>query len=87
MRPVVVDLRQRAEQIRQQELARTLRYMGDDIDDEVVAQLNHLSRSLVNRLLHSPTLRLREVAHNGQADAYAAAIRDLFDLSEMQDLT
>ena len=85
MRPVVVDLRQRAEQIRQQELARTLRYMGDDVDEEVVAQLNHLSRALVNRLLHSPTQRLRQVAHNGQADTYAETIRDLFDLSDIQD--
>ncbi len=86
MRPVVVDLRQRAEQIRQQELARTLRYMGEDVDEAVVAQLNHLSRSLVNRLLHSPTQRLREVAHNGKADTYAETIRDLFDLSDIQDM-
>jgi glutamyl-tRNA reductase len=86
MRPVVVDLRQRAEQIRQQELARTLSYMGEDVDEEVAAQLNHLSRALVNRLLHSPTQRLREVAHNGKADTYAETIRDLFDLSDIQDM-
>jgi glutamyl-tRNA reductase len=80
VRPLIVDWRQQAEAIRQRELERTLRFLGDDIDPETAKHLHHLSRSLVNKLLHEPTLRLREKAGAGQAGVYEAAIRDLFDL-------
>lgn len=80
--PVIVDLRQRAEAIRRQELDRTLRFIGEDVDPETLKHVQHLSRSLVNKLLHEPTVRLREHASNGQANAYADAVRDLFDLPD-----
>ncbi len=79
--PVIVDLRQKAEAIRQHELQRTLRYLGEDADPETLRQVQHLSRSLVNKLLHEPTVRLRQQASDGQAEKYAAAVRDLFNLS------
>lgn len=78
--PVIADLRQKAEAIRRKELQRTLRYLGDDVDPQTLKHVQHLSRSLVNKLLHDPTLRLREQASNGHADEYAAAVRELFDL-------
>lgn len=78
--PVIVDLRQKAERIRRRELERTLRFIGEDADPETLKHVQHLTRSLVNKLLHEPTVRLRERASNGQATAYADTIRDLFDL-------
>ncbi len=87
MRPVVADLRQHAEEIRQEQLARTLRFVGEGVDDAVLAQFDHLSRALVNRLLHAPTTRLREVAVNGEAEQYASAVRDLFNLSNLPSST
>lgn len=81
IKPVIVDLRQKAEAIRQRELERTLRFLGDEVDEEVLKHVQHLSRSLVNKLLHEPTTRLREKATNGQATEYEAAVRDLFDLN------
>jgi glutamyl-tRNA reductase len=80
VRPLIVDWRQQAEAIRQRELERTLRFLGDDLDPETLIHVHALSRSLVNKLLHEPTLRLREQAGSGQAATYEAAIRDLFDL-------
>jgi len=79
--PIIVDLRQKAEAIRQHELQRTLRYLGEDIDPETLKHVQHLSRSLVNKILHEPTIRLRQQASDGQADKYATAVRDLFDLN------
>jgi len=81
IKPVIVDLRQKAEAIRQRELQRTLRFLGDDVDAETIRHVQHLSRSLVNKLLHEPTTRLREKATDGQATVYEAAVRDLFDLN------
>lgn len=79
--PLIADLRLRAEEIRQRELRRTLRHLGDDVDAETLRHIQHLSRSLVNKLLHEPTLRLRQHASNGQAEEYSGAIRELFALT------
>jgi glutamyl-tRNA reductase len=79
MRPVVVKLRQHAEEIRRQEVARTMRFLGP-VDAETQEHIHHLSRALVNKLLHEPTIRIKELAHTDDADAYASAICDLFGL-------
>lgn len=81
VRPVITDLRQKAEAIRQRELQRTLHYLGD-VDAETMKHIQHLSRSLVNKLLHEPTVRLREQACNGRSAEYAQTVRHLFGLEE-----
>jgi glutamyl-tRNA reductase len=82
--PLVATLRQRAETIRQRELARTLRNLGD-VDAQTLAQLQHFSRALVNQLLHEPTVQLKKKAGQPAADEYACAIRDLFGLTESSE--
>jgi len=79
VQPVIVDLRRKAEAIRRQELERVLRAM-DALDDEAVEQLQFFSRALVNKLLHDPTMRLRQGAANGEAEQYTALVRSLFAL-------
>lgn len=79
VRPLIADLYQKAEFIRQNELERTVRSIGQ-MDMETMAQLQLFSRSLVNKLLHDPTVRLKELAVNGEADVYADAFRHLFSL-------
>jgi len=80
VRPLVVELRRHAERIRQDEVARTLRFLGD-ADDATQAHIQHLSRALVNKLLHEPTTRIRELAHHTEADQYASTVRRLFGLN------
>ena len=79
--PLVAELRRRAEQIRERELERTLRDLGEDIDPATAERIRHLSKVLVNRLLHEPTVRLRERAGAGDGDAVAEAIRELFGIA------
>lgn len=79
VKPVITDLRQKAEYIRQRELERTLRHLGD-VDATTLAQLQHLSHSLVNKLLHEPTLHLRSKARETEAAVYAETVRELFGL-------
>jgi glutamyl-tRNA reductase len=79
--PLISDLRQKAERIRERELIRTRRHLKD-VDPQVWEQIQHLSRALVNQILHEPTIRLRQKATTPQADAYASAVRDLFNLYE-----
>jgi glutamyl-tRNA reductase len=79
VKPLIVDMRRKADQIREAELERTLRHLGE-LDPQTLAHIQHFSRSLVNKLLHEPTLRLKEKASEDQADDYAATVRDLFGL-------
>jgi glutamyl-tRNA reductase len=79
MRPFVVELRQRAERIRQQEVERTMRFLGP-VDSDTLEHIQHLSHALVNKLLHEPTVRIKELAHNDEADVYVAALCDIFGL-------
>jgi glutamyl-tRNA reductase len=81
VKPLIVDMRRKAEQIRQTELERTLRYLGD-LDPQALAHIQHFSRSLVNKLLHEPTTRLREAAGEETAAEYETAVRALFGLTE-----
>ena len=78
--PLVAELRQRADDIRERELQRTLRHLGD-VDPAIEAHVRKLSHALVNKLLHEPTARLREKADHGDADDVADAVRELFGLA------
>ena len=62
----VKDYRRSAEQIREQELQRAMRSLsrGDGVD-EVLAQL---SRSLTQKLIHAPTLGLKQTTADGRED-------------------
>ena len=82
--PLLSALRRQAEDIREQELERALRDLGD-VDAAIAQRIEHLSRSLVKKLLHEPTVRLRERAGTGNADEVADAVRDLFGLAAPLD--
>jgi glutamyl-tRNA reductase len=77
--PLIADLRQKAEAIRRREFERTLGFLRS-ADPQVIEHVQHLSHSLVNGLLHGPTVRLRELATDGVTADHAAAVRDLFGL-------
>jgi len=82
--PLVASIRQQAETIRQHEVDRTLRDLGD-VDPETAERIERLSRVLVKKLLHEPTVRLRQRAGSREADESATAIRELFGLSAPRD--
>ena len=73
--PLIRTLRQRAERTREAELARALRKLPDLSAEELQA-LDAMTRSIINRLLHDPTVALKR--HSGQSQIQAA--RDLFRL-------
>jgi glutamyl-tRNA reductase len=72
--PTVESLHAHAEQIRRAELARARRRL----DTTELERLDVITRSLVTKLLHEPTLRLRETGSLRHADS----IRHLFALDE-----
>ena len=78
----ISDLRQYADSLRQQELARTLRQLPSTLSEREAAAVQELTTRLMNKLLHIPTLRLKDAAASGQGHVYAEALRYLFDLKE-----
>ena len=77
--PVVATLRGAMDRVREQELAQALRRLGE-LTPEQQAAVEHFSRSLMNKFLHEPSVRLRAAAANGRGLAIVDAARYLFGL-------
>lgn len=77
--PTIVELRRRAEAIRQAEVEQALRRLNglSEKEREIVEML---SRRIVNKLLHEPTVRLKQHANSHSGFYYTEAIRELFGL-------
>jgi glutamyl-tRNA reductase len=75
--PLIAALRERAEAARAAELERT----AARLPAEERAALDAASRAMVAKLLHEPTVRLKEAAGTARGERLAEALRDLFDLS------
>jgi len=82
MLPLIVNMRQQAETIRQAELNKTLRRLPD-LNDAERARIEALTQALVKKLLDAPTNRLRAQANTPDAPEYANVARRLFGLSAM----
>lgn len=76
--PTVAALRSAAAGIVEAELSRVAR-RGDFTDDQR-AEVARTVHRVVQRLLHEPTVRVRELAGQPGAPDYARALRDLFAL-------
>lgn len=79
--PVIRSLRERGERVRQEELARTLQRLSH-LGNEDRAVVEELSRRLLNKLLHTPTVHLRRGAANGRSETLIEAAREMFGLEE-----
>ncbi len=79
--PTIRALRRRAETVRTDELDRLGgRLSGLDADQR--RAVDALTEGIVNTLLHQPTIRLKERADDGTAQAVVDALRDLFELDD-----
>jgi glutamyl-tRNA reductase len=77
--PAITSLRERAEEIRRAELAR-IAAGWEGLSDEDRARLEALTRGIVNKLLHEPTVRVRAAAETGDALQHVESLRHLFGL-------
>lgn len=77
--PIIVSMRNQADSIRQKELRKAIRSMPD-LTPEMESQIDILTKSIVNKILHSPTARLRAEASGHNSADYANVVRALFGL-------
>jgi glutamyl-tRNA reductase len=77
--PTVVALRERARQVVDAELTRLLGRLPD-ADEHLIRELRTTVERVVDKLLHAPTVRVKELAEAPGGDSYAEALRELFAL-------
>jgi glutamyl-tRNA reductase len=79
--PTVVALRAKAAKVVDTELARLAgRLSADGLNGRALDETAQTVRRVVDKLLHAPTVRVKEFASSPEGDEYAAALRVLFDL-------
>jgi glutamyl-tRNA reductase len=77
--PTVTALRQRAAEVIDAELLR-LDGKLPGLDAAVRDELDRTVRRVVDKLLHTPTVRVKQLAGSGGGETYADALRELFEL-------
>ncbi|HEY6309182.1 MAG TPA: glutamyl-tRNA reductase [Streptosporangiaceae bacterium] len=79
--PTVVALRAKAATVVDAELARLAgRLSADGLSAHAQDEIAQTVRRVVDKLLHAPTVRVKELAGSPGGEEYAAALRVLFDL-------
>jgi glutamyl-tRNA reductase len=76
--PTVTALRRRAAEVVDAELLRLDSRLN--LDDPVRAEVAQTVRRVVDKLLHTPTVRVKELAAGPNGVEYAEALRELFQL-------
>jgi glutamyl-tRNA reductase len=77
--PLVAQLRQRAESIRQAEIERFAARLAT-LDETQRAAVEAMTKGIVAKLLHTPSVKLKDDAGTPQGERNASTVRDLFDL-------
>ena len=77
--PLVTAVRDRAEEIRLAELERH-RAKLEGLDEREREAIEALTRGILAKLLHEPTVRLKNAAGTPRGDRLAESLRTLFDL-------
>ncbi|OZM74753.1 glutamyl-tRNA reductase [Amycolatopsis antarctica] len=77
--PTVTALRKRAAEVVEGELLR-LDNRLPELEDAVRAEVGRTVRRVVDKLLHSPTVRVKQLAAATSGTDYADALRELFEL-------
>ncbi len=79
--PAIASLRARAEEIREAELRKAEGLLGR-LDESQRRAVESITAQIVNKLLHLPTVRMKQAAAAADGVIYAEAVRHLFGLGE-----
>jgi glutamyl-tRNA reductase len=79
--PAIASLRARAEEIREAELRKAEALLGR-LDESQRRAVEAVTAQIVNKLLHLPTVRMKQAAAAADGVLYAETVRHLFGLGE-----
>jgi glutamyl-tRNA reductase len=75
--PMIVALRERAEHVRRAELDR-YRNRLDGLDEVQLDAVEGITRGIIGKLLHEPSIALKDAAGSPRGDRLVASLRELF---------
>jgi glutamyl-tRNA reductase len=78
--PAITSLRDHAERIRAEELRR-MEQRWETLSPADRERLDAMTRTMLNKLLHEPTVRLKQLAAADRSGPYADAVTELFGLT------
>ena len=79
--PTIVEMRNRAEGMRKIEVEKNLKNM-DHLSKNDKESIHLLTQSIVNKILHKPTINLKKKTQSQDGHIYLKAIRHLFHLDD-----
>jgi glutamyl-tRNA reductase len=79
--PTIIEMRNRAEEMRKNEVDKTLKNLSHLSENDQKA-IHQLTQSLVNKILHKPTINLKKKIQSKDGHVYLKAIRHLFHLDD-----
>ena len=82
--PTIIALREKIEEIRQAELKKTFASLGWASEEDRAA-IDRLTEALVKKILHDPTLFLKQSEHEDKKSLHVDITRRLFNLDERND--
>lgn len=80
--PVIVSIRNKAEQVRQEELEK-FKSRFKELPPEVIASVDYLTQSIINKIMHDPTIALKNNCDNKEILIFAA--RRLFGIDSEEE--
>jgi glutamyl-tRNA reductase len=79
--PTVIALRAKAAEVVEAELDRLTGRLGP-LDERAKAEISRAMQRVADKLLHAPTVRVKQLAGSPGGDSYEVALRVLFDLDQ-----
>ena len=79
--PTIVEIRNRAESIRKQEVEKAFKKM-EPLSEQDKNTLHLMTQSILNKVFHKPTINLKKQTQSQEGHVYLKAIRHLFHLDD-----
>jgi len=81
--PTIVQLRDSVDKIRRDEIERNRRYLKD-LSPEQQQGVDHITKSIVNKILHIPIEELKKISQDPDGPDFVDAVRKIFNLKPPQ---
>ncbi len=79
---VIKEIRLRAERIRKFEIYKFEKINKNKISKEMLESIDKLTKSLLSKILHEPTMNIKSFLNHPEGDLYIELLRRLFDISK-----
>ncbi|WP_035586346.1 glutamyl-tRNA reductase [Hippea jasoniae] len=82
---VIKKIRMDAERIRSLEIYKFKKMYNGKLDDELLDGVDKLTRSILNKVLHEPTVRIKDFINHPEGDMYIELLRRIFNISKSKE--